>query len=223
MSRSPCCRWSGCERHDVPGIGRVLAGRRLGRIDHAERPRAELHDLRHAVRHHVLVRGEQFSIVSAPRLHFSVRWMFGSNFSGVEAHRLVQREVQAEERPRGVLEVVELLQERRRKLLAADVVLEGLVHVEGRGDELPGPHGAAVLQRDAGRLAALDDDAVELDLRRKAPAGGDEGLEQRRAPDCPSRPCRAGSRFAGRRRGSPSPSGSSSTACRPARCRTAKP
>src|SRR6185312_12722980 len=93
---------------------------------------------------------------------------------GGEAHRLVQREVQAVERPGGVLEAVELLQERRRKLRAADVILEGLVHVERRGDELLGLHGAAVFQGDAGRLAAFDDDAVELDLRREAAARRDE-------------------------------------------------
>src|SRR4029079_18272440 len=69
--------------------------------------------------------------------------------------------------------------ELRRKLGAPDVLLEGLADVHGAGDELPGPHRAAVLQRDAGRLAALDDDAVKLDLRRKAPAGRDESLGQR--------------------------------------------
>jgi hypothetical protein len=94
-----------------------------------------------------------------------------------EAHRLVQRQMQPVERPAGVLETIELVQERRRKLRPADVFLERLVHVHGRGDELPRPHGAAVFQRDAGRLATLDDDAVEFDLGGEAPAGGDEGLE----------------------------------------------
>ena len=37
-----------------------------------------------------------------------------------------------------------------------------------RGDELPGAHGAAVGQRDAGRLAAFDHDAVDLDLRLRS-------------------------------------------------------
>jgi hypothetical protein len=41
----------GIERHDVPGVGRVLARRRLSGVEHAERARAELHDLRHAIGH----------------------------------------------------------------------------------------------------------------------------------------------------------------------------
>ena len=71
----------------------------------------------------------------------------------------------------------------RRKLFAADQVLEGLVHVERRGDELLGPHRAAVTQLDAGRLATLDDDALGVDLRLEASARGDEASPSARAPD----------------------------------------
>src|SRR5260370_17460657 len=99
-------------------------------------------------------------------------------FLRVEAHRLAQRQMQAEDRPLGVLKFVELLQERGRKLRASDVVLEGLMHVQRAGYELPGAHGASVLESYSGRLAALDHDAVELDLRREPPAGPDECLHQ---------------------------------------------
>ena len=58
-----------------------------------------------------------------------------------------------------------LFEERCGKLRAADQVLEGLVHVERRGDELPRAHGAAVGELDAGGLAVLDHDAVDGDLR----------------------------------------------------------
>ena len=117
-------------------------------------------------------------MVSAPMLHFSERLMLGSNFSAAELRALVEREMQAEQAPGGVLEAVELLQERSGELFAADQGLERLVHVERRGDELPGPHGAAVVELDAGGLAVLDDDAVDAHLRLVAAAGGDEGLHQ---------------------------------------------
>jgi hypothetical protein len=46
-------------------------------------------------------------MVSAPMLHFSVRSMLGSNARGGKVRTLVQREVQAEERPAGILKRVE--------------------------------------------------------------------------------------------------------------------
>src|SRR5260370_19003482 len=101
-------------------------------------------------------------------------------FLRVEAHRLAQRQMQAEDRPFGVLKFIELLQERGRKLRASDVVLEGLMHVQRAGAELPGAPGASVLDSYSGRLAALDHDPVELDLWREPPPGPDECLH--RAP-----------------------------------------
>src|SRR3981189_797272 len=74
-------------------------------------------------------------------------------FLRVEAHRLRPGQMKAEERPLGVLEIVELLQERGRKLPASDVVLEGLMHVQRAGDELLGAHGVPVLESYSGRLA----------------------------------------------------------------------
>jgi hypothetical protein len=44
------------------------------------------------------------------------------------------------------------------------------MHVQRAGDQTPGAHGASVLESYSGRLAALDHDAVELDLRREPPA-----------------------------------------------------
>jgi hypothetical protein len=86
--------------------------------------------------------------------------------------------MQAEDRPLGVLKSVQLFKERGRKLRASDVVLEGLVHVQRAGDELPGAHGASVLESYSSRLASLDHDAFELDLRCEPPAGRDECLHQ---------------------------------------------
>src|SRR5260370_36115117 len=99
-------------------------------------------------------------------------------FLRVEAHRLAQRQMQAEDRPLGGLKFVELLQKRGRKLRASDVVLAGLMHVQRAGYELPGAHGASVLESYSGRLAALDHDAAELDLRREPPTARDECLHQ---------------------------------------------
>ena len=86
----------------------------------------------------------------------------------MKARALVQREMQPEQRPGVYLKPSSFLQESLRQLLAADHVLEGLVHVERAGDELPGAHGAAVGERDAGRAAAFDHDAVDRDLRLEA-------------------------------------------------------
>ena len=57
---------------------------------------------------------------------------------GGKLRALMQREVKSEQSPAGVLEAVELRGERRGQLRAADQVFEGLMHVEGRGDELAG-------------------------------------------------------------------------------------
>ena len=86
--------------------------------------------------------------------------------------------MEAEQAPFGVLELVELGAPRFGKLLAADQLLERLVHVDGRGDELARAHGAAVGKFNAGRLAALDHDAVDVDLRLIRAAGGDELFHQ---------------------------------------------
>src|SRR3954471_4559526 len=123
------------------------------------------------------MRGEQFLHGLSAERPFQDAMDVWIEFLGVEAHRLVQRQMQAEDRPLGVLEIVELGQERRRKLVAADGVLKSLADVERAGDELLGPDGAAILQRNAGGPAALDNDPVELDLSGETPARRDEGLE----------------------------------------------
>ena len=76
------------------------------------------------------------------------------------------------------MESIELLEERRRKLRAADQFLEGLMHIERARDELPRTNRAAVVQHDAGGLAAFDHDAIEFDLRLKSSARRDESLHQ---------------------------------------------
>ena len=168
----------GIERHHMPGIGRRLAGRRLRRVEQAERSRAELDHLRHAAGLGVLVRREQVVHglrADAPFLGtVDVRIEF---FRG-KARAFIERQMQSEQAPLRVLELVDLVEERLRQLRAADELLEGLMHVEGRGDELGRADGAAVGQRDAGRLAAFDDDAVDSDLWLKRAAGGDETFHQ---------------------------------------------
>ena len=68
--------------------------------------------------------------------------------------------MQAEQAPAGVLKLSSF-EEGARHLLAPDQNFEGLMHVERGGDELPRAHRPAVVERDAGRLAALDDDLVD--------------------------------------------------------------
>ena len=46
------------------------------------------------------------------------------------------------------------------------------------GNELPRPHGLAVGEHDAAGAAALDQDAVDRDLRLERAARGDEGFHQ---------------------------------------------
>ena len=162
----------------MPAIGRVLAGRRLGRIEQAQRPGAELHQLRHAAGHHILMRREQILHGFGADAPFHRAVDIGIEFFRGETRAFVERQMQAEQAPGGVLEGVEFFQERRRQLFAPDQILEGLVHVERRGDELARPHGAAVVEFDAGGLAVLDDDFVDAHLRLVAAAGGDEGLHQ---------------------------------------------
>src|SRR5262245_40529081 len=86
--------------------------------------------------------------------------------------------MQSEQRPSRILERVDLLQKIRGKLPASDQLLERLMHVESRGDELSCPHRASVRQRNSGRLAALDQDPVDIDLRLVSPAGRYERLHE---------------------------------------------
>ena len=65
--------------------------------------------------------------------------MLASNAAAAKARALVQSEMQAEQRPGGVLEGVELRSQAFRQLLAADQALEGLMHVDGAGDECRSP------------------------------------------------------------------------------------
>src|ERR1041385_3013073 len=64
------------------------------------------------------------------------KWsLYGLHLAMHEPARLVHRQMQTVERPLGVLEAVELFEERGRHLLAADQRLESLMHVERRRDE----------------------------------------------------------------------------------------
>ena len=104
--------------------------------------------------------------------------MFGSNDGRGKARAFVQREMQAEQRPVGVLEAVEFLEECRRQLRPADQCLEGLMHVERGSDEALRPHGAAVGEDNAAGAAAFDQNAVDRHLRRERAAGGNECFHQ---------------------------------------------
>ena len=166
------------ERHHVPGIGRVLAGRRLGGVEHAQRTRPELDQLRHAAGLHVAVGREQVLHGLGADAPFERAIDVRIEARGRELRSLMQCEMQAVERPGGRLELIELAPERLGQLLATDQLLERLVHIERARHELPGAHRAAVGERDAAGAAALHEDAVDRDLRLVAAAGRDEGLHQ---------------------------------------------
>src|SRR5262249_6708258 len=95
-----------------------------------------------------------------------------------EAWTFVQREVQAEQRPRGVLKAIELAAEVLCELAAADHGLEGLVDIDGARHELARTNAAPVGERDAGSAATLDDDALDMRLLCEGAARRDEGLHQ---------------------------------------------
>jgi hypothetical protein len=118
------------------------------------------------------------SIVSAPILHFWTRLILVIELLGGKAWALVEREVQAEEAPLRVLKIVDLSAIGCRKLFATNQILEGLMYIDGGGDELPRTHGAAICQFDTGRFVVLDNDARDIDLRLERAAGGDEGLHE---------------------------------------------
>ena len=95
-------------------IGRVLARRRLTRIDEAERAGAELNYRRHPARLDVVVgRNEVRHRLGADAPFQRPTNVLVETFGG-ETRRLVQGQVQAEQRPSGVFEIVELLLKRRR-------------------------------------------------------------------------------------------------------------
>src|SRR5258705_9321791 len=95
-----------------------------------------------------------------------------------EARTIVEREVQAEQCPGRVLKTIELAAEVLRELAAPDHALEGLVHIDGARHELIRTHAAPVGKLDAGCAATLDQNALDMRLRRKAAAGRDKGLHQ---------------------------------------------
>ena len=116
----------------------------------------------------------------------------------------MQSEVQPEQCPAGVLEAVQLVDKCRRPLRAPDQVLEGLMHIYGRGDEAAGAHRAPIGQRDAAGTAALDENALDRHLRDEGAAGRDERFHQS-ARQIERAALQADSRSQGRRRGLPSP------------------
>src|SRR5262249_21935731 len=96
----------------------------------------------------------------------------------LETGGLMHGQMQAEQRPSSVLEIVDLLEERGRKLVAADEVLERLVHVKSGGHKLLRPHRASVGQDNARRLSSFEQNALDVDLRLIAAAGRDERLHE---------------------------------------------
>src|SRR5262249_26132284 len=136
------------ERHDVPRIGPVLARRCLRGVEHAQWPRPELYELRHAAALHVAVRSAEVRHcdgADAPcecAIDVRVEARCGKVWA------FMQREMEPVERPGGILKAVELAAERLRQLLAANKLFERLMHIERAGDELGAPC-AAVRERDS--------------------------------------------------------------------------
>src|SRR5262252_6622109 len=165
------------ERHDVPRIGRVLARWRLRRVEQAQRPGPELHELRDAASLHVAVRREEVLHRLGADAPFECAVDVRVEACRGKAWAFMQSEVEPVERPRGILKAVELAAERLRQLPAANKLLERLMHIERAGDEL-GPHRAAVRERDSGRLPAFDNNAIDRDLRLVMPTRSNERLHQ---------------------------------------------
>src|SRR6516162_623183 len=115
----------------MPAIGRVLAWRRLRRIDYAQGAGAELHDARRAFGFDVLEGGEQVLHRLGADAPFQGAVNVRIEFGGGKFRRLVQSEMQAEQRPTGVLKAIELCGEGRGQLRASDQIFESLMHVYG--------------------------------------------------------------------------------------------
>src|SRR5262249_40866004 len=165
------------ERHDVPCIGRMLAGGRLRRIEQAQWSRSELYELRHAAGLHVAVRREQVLHRLGADAPFERAVDVRVEARRGKARAFMQREVEPVDRPRGISKAVELAAERLGQLPAANKLLERLMHVRRAGDEF-GPPRAAVSQPDSSRLPAFDNNAIDRDLRLVMPARGNERLHQ---------------------------------------------
>src|SRR4029078_7935458 len=99
-------------------------------------------------------------------------------FFGSETRAFVERQMQPEQAPRGVLEAVELPEKGGRKMPAPDQALESRVHVKRGSHELRGPNRLAADQLDAGGAPVLDEDAIDVHLRLEGASGGDEGFHQ---------------------------------------------
>src|SRR3954471_10879155 len=102
---------------------------------------------------------------------------------GLEACRLetrafVQREMQAEQRPRRVLKTIELAAKFLRELAAPDHALEGLVHIDSARHEGTRTYAVAIGKLDAGRATAFDQNARDMCLRHEGAARGDERFHQ---------------------------------------------
>ncbi len=156
----------------------MLSGRSLCRVEQAERPRSELHKLRHAPGLDVLMRREQILHGLGADAPLQGTVDVGIEFFRRETRALVEREMQAEQTPCRVLEAIEFLEKCGGQLFAANQSFESLVYVERRGHELPGAHGPSISQFDACRASGFDDNTVDVHLRCKRAAGGYEGFHQ---------------------------------------------
>src|SRR5678815_1614969 len=134
----------------MPTIGRVLARRSLCRVEQAEWPRSELHQLGHAPGLDVLVRREQIFHGLSADAPFQRAVDVRVEFLGGETRTFVEREMQPEQAPRGILEAVEFFEESSRQLFTPDQALESLMHVERRSHELSGADCLAAEQFDTG-------------------------------------------------------------------------
>src|SRR5262249_44080010 len=156
----------------------VLAWRRLRRVEQTQRSRAKLHKLGNAAGLDILVGREKVLHRFRADAPFERTIDIGVEFFGGKSRAFIKREMQTEKAPGRVLERIELFEKCGGQLLAPDQVLECLMHIERRGDELFRAHGAAVGQFYASGPAILDDDATDIDLRLESTAGGNEGFHQ---------------------------------------------
>src|SRR5580692_10784595 len=168
---------AGGVRHRVPAVGGGHARRGLGRVELGDRAGAEAHPGRDLVAGDLIVQGEQLLDRLAADVDLErgidVRVEVGADVPG----RLLQREVQAEQRPGGLPEVADLFPVRLGQLLLADHGAEGLRDVDGAGHE-PGADLSAVGKLDASGLVAVDDDPGDVGAGLQLAAGGDERVHE---------------------------------------------
>src|SRR4029078_12040733 len=107
----------------------VLARRGLCRVEEAERPRSGLQQLRHGAGLRVVMSREQVLRGLGANAPLQRAVDVRVKFLGGETRTFVEREMQSEQAPRGVLESVEFFEESSRQLITPDQALKRLIHV----------------------------------------------------------------------------------------------